>query len=465
MSEAAVPLPVPQEAPPPAPRWRADLALVVAAFFFGTTFLVVQDAVEAADPVPFLAVRFLIGGAALGMLGRGRPATPGELRDGVAGGVALLVGYVLQTVGLQYTTPSTSAFITYLLVVFVPLIGFVALRRRPHPLTLVGLVLAVVGLVLLTGGADASFGKGEVLTLGCAVAFAAHIVIVGETAERHDAIRLTCVQVTTVGACVPGAQPVHGWAGHAGERAGGRRLHRGVRHRPGLLGHGVGPAGGQPVARRADPPPGAGVRRPAVGPGRRPAHRGRAGRRGADPDGGGGGRGGARLPGRARGRVTLTAMSPDPAVAETLEESARRIGHHAWIELRLFETLGAWVTAVPELEAKAVLAAQSYHHAWHAELWHGLLPSVPHLHGPDLVVPSGPATAAQIDSLAAATGTVERLAGLYEVVLPALMAAYRDHLGRTTPVTDAPTIRALRLVLADSEDDARTGERLLRSLR
>ena len=83
---------------------------------------------------------------------------------------------------------------------FVPLIGFVALRRRPHPLTLVGLVLAVVGLVLLTGGADASFGKGEVLTLGCAVAFAAHIVIVGETAERHDAIRLTCVQVTTVGA-------------------------------------------------------------------------------------------------------------------------------------------------------------------------------------------------------------------------------------------------------------------------
>ena len=203
MSEAAVPLPIPWEAPPPIPRWRADLALVVAAFFFGTTFLIVQDAVTAADPVPFLAVRFLIGGAVLGLLGRRRPASPGELRDGVAGGVALLVGYLLQTIGLQYTTPSTSAFITYLLVVFVPLIGFVVLRRRPHPLTLVGLVLAVVGLVLLTGGADASFGKGEVLTLGCAVAFAAHIVIVGETAERHDAIRLTCVQVTTVGvACL-----------------------------------------------------------------------------------------------------------------------------------------------------------------------------------------------------------------------------------------------------------------------
>ena len=117
---------------------------------------------------------------------------------------------MLQTVGLQYTSPSTSAFITYLLVVFVPLISFVVLRRRPHPLTLVGLVLAVAGLVLLTGGADVAFGRGEVLTLGCAVAFAAHIVILGETAGRHDAIRLTCVQVTTVGVACLAASLVTG---------------------------------------------------------------------------------------------------------------------------------------------------------------------------------------------------------------------------------------------------------------
>jgi drug/metabolite transporter (DMT)-like permease len=205
VSEAAVPLPGPPGPLPTAPpgaRRRADLALVVAAFFC-TTFLVVQDAVEDADPVPFLAVRFLIGGAVLAVLGRGRAATPLEMRHGVAAGALLFVGYVLQTVGLQYTSPSTSAFITYLLVVFVPLISFAVLRRRPHPLTLVGLVLAVAGLVLLTGGADVALGRGEVLTLGCAVAFAAHIVLLGETAGRHDPVRLTCIQVTFVGlACL-----------------------------------------------------------------------------------------------------------------------------------------------------------------------------------------------------------------------------------------------------------------------
>jgi len=211
MSEAAVPLPAPGEPPvPPVPRWRADLALVVTAFFFGTTFVVVSDAVEDAEPVPFIAVRFLVGGAVLGLLARGRRGSPGELRHGLAAGAALLVGFVLQTIGLQHTTPATSAFITYLLVVFVPLLSFLVLRRRPHPLTLAGLALAVAGLVMLTGGAGTALGRGEMLTLGCAVAFAAHIVILGETAGRHDAIRLTWVQVTAVGVACLAASLVGG---------------------------------------------------------------------------------------------------------------------------------------------------------------------------------------------------------------------------------------------------------------
>jgi drug/metabolite transporter (DMT)-like permease len=187
-----------------------DLALVVAAVCFGGTFLVVQGAVERVEPIPFLAVRFLVAAAVLWSVARSRPSTKGELRDGVLAGAALLVGYVLQTVGLQYTGSATSAFITYLLVVFVPLLAFALLRRRPHPVTLLGVAVAVVGLMLLTdpGGAgqSAGFGRGEVLTLGCAVAFAAHVLILGETAHRHDPIRLAAVQVSVVGilCAVPG---------------------------------------------------------------------------------------------------------------------------------------------------------------------------------------------------------------------------------------------------------------------
>lgn len=190
--------------------WRADTALVVAAFCFGSTFIVVKDAVDEVDPLPFLAVRFLIGAGVLAVAarGRGHPATPHELRHGVVAGLALWAGYTLQTVGLQYTDPATSAFLTYMLVVIVPVLAFVFLRTPLHVATAVGIAVAVGGLLLLTGGVS-GFGRGEVLTVGCAVGFAVHIVILGRTAPRHDAVRFTCVQLATVGVVslvVSGAQ-------------------------------------------------------------------------------------------------------------------------------------------------------------------------------------------------------------------------------------------------------------------
>jgi hypothetical protein len=154
-------------------------------------------------------------------------------------------------------------------------------------------------------------------------------------------------------------------------------------------------------------------------------------------------------------------------VAETIEQSGRRIGNHAWIEMRLFETVGGWVASVPELEVKAVLAAQSHHHAWHAELWHGLLPSIPDIRTADLIAPADDATQALVDSLAEPSGpdrTAQRLERLYRQVVPGLIAGYRDHLDRTTPVTDGPTIRALHLILTDEEDDRLAGESLLAGL-
>lgn len=188
---------------------RPDLALVVAAACFGGTFIVVQDAIEDVEPIPFLTVRFTMGAIVLWVLAARRPRTPREGRDGVVIGLSLLGGFVFQTVGLQYTDSATSAFLTYLLVPFVPLLAFLVYRRRPHPIALVAVGLAVAGLVLLTGvvGAGAGFGRGEVLTVGCAVAFAVQVLLLGEWASRHDPLRLAAIQVSVVAvACaVPGA--------------------------------------------------------------------------------------------------------------------------------------------------------------------------------------------------------------------------------------------------------------------
>ena len=184
---------------------RAHLALLAAGVLFGTTFVVVKDAVADVQPVPFLAVRFLVGGLVMLPLAARAPKRMGELRAGLLCGLALLSGYVFQTVGLQYTTASISAFVTYLLVVFVPVIAVLVLRRPPTPPTVVGVVLGMGGLFLLTGKGLA-LGKGELLTLGCAVCFAVHVILLAQFAPRFDVLRLNAVQLlVTGGAClVPG---------------------------------------------------------------------------------------------------------------------------------------------------------------------------------------------------------------------------------------------------------------------
>jgi drug/metabolite transporter (DMT)-like permease len=185
---------------------RAHLAVAAAAVLFGTTFFAVKDAVTDVGPVPFLAVRFLLAAALLWPFAQRAPARRGGLRAGLLCGLALVAGYLFQTIGLQYTTGSVSAFITYLLVVLVPVLAAVWLRRLPSVTTIAGVVLAFAGLYLLTGGHLSVVGKGELLTLGCAVAFAVHIVLLAEVAPRFSTARLNAMQLLVVGGIclVPG---------------------------------------------------------------------------------------------------------------------------------------------------------------------------------------------------------------------------------------------------------------------
>jgi drug/metabolite transporter (DMT)-like permease len=184
---------------------RAHAALVVAAFFFGTTFLVVKDAVRDVGPVPFLTVRFGIGAAAAWLVARRRPVTPGWGKAGLLTGVALMVGYLFQTIGLQYTTTTRSALITYLLLPIVPILSALVLRRPPTATTVAGIAIALVGVFVLND-ATFAFGRGEALTFGCAVAFAVQIVMLAELSPKHDTHRLNSMQlaVVAVGCLLPG---------------------------------------------------------------------------------------------------------------------------------------------------------------------------------------------------------------------------------------------------------------------
>jgi drug/metabolite transporter (DMT)-like permease len=177
---------------------RAILALVAAAFLFGATFVVVKSALDTMGPLSFIAWRFGLGGILLAAFGlpRGRAVW----RDGTLAGIALFAGYALQTAGLQFTSASNSALITGLYVVITPLLVAAFARRAPSRWILLAAALAFGGVVLLTGVDDLSLRIGDLLTVGCAIAFAFHIYALGLFAPRHRLIPFTTVQiaVTTV---------------------------------------------------------------------------------------------------------------------------------------------------------------------------------------------------------------------------------------------------------------------------
>jgi drug/metabolite transporter (DMT)-like permease len=178
---------------------RADLgglgALVAAAFLFGITFVVIKDAVEDVPPLSFVGWRFLIGAVALVVLAL--PRTSAVWRDGSIGGLWLFAGFAFQTVGLTQTDATNSALITGLYVVFTPLLAAAWNRRLPSPWVVVGTVVGFIGLSLLTVGEGLTLSTGDLLTAGCAVSFAGHIVYLSKTASRHPVIPFTAVQLLT----------------------------------------------------------------------------------------------------------------------------------------------------------------------------------------------------------------------------------------------------------------------------
>jgi hypothetical protein len=150
----------------------------------------------------------------------------------------------------------------------------------------------------------------------------------------------------------------------------------------------------------------------------------------------------------------------------TVEETARRVGHYKWVEMKLFEALGGWIATVPELDVKMRLGTHCYHHAWHADLWNKRLPELREMNTDRLTVPAD-GMEAFFDAMTepeAQEQTIEKLVGVYRVLIPHKVAAYTYHLNNTSTITDAPTIRSLKFILQDEFEDWRDGEMLIQSL-
>ncbi|QXH45203.1 DMT family transporter [Pseudomonas xanthosomatis] len=183
---------------------KAELVLVFITMLWGGTFLIVHNVMTVSGPMFFVGLRFAAAALFVGLVSARALAglTFTELKAGMLIGVTIMLGYGLQTMGLQTISSSQSAFITALYVPFVPLLQWLVLGRRPGLMPSVGICLAFVGLMLLAGpeGGALHFSEGELVTLVSAVAIAGEIILISRYAGSVDVRRVTVVQLATASA-------------------------------------------------------------------------------------------------------------------------------------------------------------------------------------------------------------------------------------------------------------------------
>ncbi|HSA64334.1 MAG TPA: DMT family transporter [Nitrospira sp.] len=150
------------------------LALLLTTVIWGATFPATKAALEQIPPLSFLGLRFLLGTLLIAAwfltTGYRLRRERAILSASAIATVFLFFGYALQTVGLHYTSASNSAFLTALYVIIVPL-----MLRRFDRRVMIATVIATAGLWLLVKP-SAIMNLGDAMTIGCAIAFAGHIV-------------------------------------------------------------------------------------------------------------------------------------------------------------------------------------------------------------------------------------------------------------------------------------------------
>ncbi|MGK0499405.1 MAG: drug/metabolite transporter (DMT)-like permease [Oceanicoccus sp.] len=177
--------------------------LLFVSFVWGIEFSLIHNALDFMGPTTFNTVRF---GVSIAVLQFYFSVTKFSFIDnlnketihhGVVLGLFLSFGFSTQSIGMQYTTASNAGFITGLNVLLVPIITLLWLKQPQRWYVWLGVAMALVGTLLLTGGIS-GFGLGETWVLGCAFGFAAHIVYTGVYAKQVNPLALTQVQLITV---------------------------------------------------------------------------------------------------------------------------------------------------------------------------------------------------------------------------------------------------------------------------
>lgn len=186
---------------------KGSLSIIAATIIWGSTFVAQSVGMDHIGPFTFQAVRCLLGGLILlpiiAIADRFSHAADGKnffsrwrekklWKAGLLCGTPLFIAMNLQQMGMVYTDAGKAGFLTAMYIVFVPILG-IFIGQKPSKWIPLSVLLGVTGLYLLSCVGVTQISTGDLLLLGCALAFAVQILCVDKFARQVDCLRLNCI--------------------------------------------------------------------------------------------------------------------------------------------------------------------------------------------------------------------------------------------------------------------------------
>lgn len=180
---------------------KAQIVLIFVTLIWGAGFPLTSLALKGIGPYTLVSIRSFLAAAFLFVLVKDKQNKFNceAIKAGSLIALTLVVGNLLQTAGMLYTTPSKSSFITGLSVVFVPILMLIIHRKNPKLNIVISVILAVIGLLILTYNGDKGINIGDILTILCAFTYSFQVLLVDKFGKKIEGITLASIELFVVG--------------------------------------------------------------------------------------------------------------------------------------------------------------------------------------------------------------------------------------------------------------------------
>lgn len=177
----------------------AIVSLALVALAWGTSYAIIKGTLSHTTPFVLMTIRFGLSTLLLSIIYFRKliKITRLDVINGIKIGIFMFGAFITLVTGIKYTTASKQSFIVGSYVLMVPFLTWLINKNKPDKYDFIGAICAVIGLFLLTTGGVSVINIGDVISIGCALFFALHMIMIEKYCHDSDPIILTIIQFAT----------------------------------------------------------------------------------------------------------------------------------------------------------------------------------------------------------------------------------------------------------------------------